>query len=376
MMNIDRHNYEEYFILYMDNELDSDARLKVEDFVQRNPDLKEELDTMMQFKLAPDTEIVFENKSQLIRQQEESPVNLANYEEWFILYMDDELTASERISVEQFISSYPQIKTEFFLFLQTRMQPEAIVFPAKESLLRKEEKVRRLPWWKIAAAAVLILAAGTFAFRMINNQRSATPPEQILTKSPIDKNNQGIQAPVTNVGEEEKFALAPGDVITKQQSTEKTPMVQSTVENNMAVQKKKYRNTIDPDKIQSTSLKEEKQNDLIANRQPLSNQLPAPLNNPNVEKINTDIARKNTPVIKQDVKELNTVTTDTPVASDTYTYASNNNDDADLNQPGDKKNKLRGLLRKVTRTFEKTTNINATDDQDRVLIGGLAIKLK
>ena len=43
--------------------------------------------------------------------------------------------------------------------------------------------------------------------------------------------------------------------------------------------------------------------------------------------------------------------------------------------PGGKKSKLRGFFRKLTRTFEKTTNIDATDE-DRVLIGGLAFKLK
>ena len=40
-----------------------------------------------------------------------------------------------------------------------------------------------------------------------------------------------------------------------------------------------------------------------------------------------------------------------------------------------KKNKLRGFFRKVTRTFEKRTNIKATDDEDRLLLAGLAIKL-
>jgi len=40
-----------------------------------------------------------------------------------------------------------------------------------------------------------------------------------------------------------------------------------------------------------------------------------------------------------------------------------------------KKNKFRGLFRKVTRTFEKRTNIKATDDEDRLLVAGLAIKL-
>ena len=41
-----------------------------------------------------------------------------------------------------------------------------------------------------------------------------------------------------------------------------------------------------------------------------------------------------------------------------------------------KKNKLRGFFRKVTRTFEKRTNIDPTDQDNRLLVGSLAIKLK
>ena len=46
----------------------------------------------------------------------------------------------------------------------------------------------------------------------------------------------------------------------------------------------------------------------------------------------------------------------------------------DTDEPGSK-SKLRGFFRKVTRTFEKATNIKVTDDQDRLLVGGLAFKL-
>ncbi len=66
-MNINRHNYEEYFILYMDNELSSDDRRKVELFVKENPDLQEELDLLMQTQLIPDNSFVFDGKEQLLK---------------------------------------------------------------------------------------------------------------------------------------------------------------------------------------------------------------------------------------------------------------------------------------------------------------------
>jgi hypothetical protein len=49
--------------------------------------------------------------------------------------------------------------------------------------------------------------------------------------------------------------------------------------------------------------------------------------------------------------------------------------DAELEQPNDKKNKSRGLFRKIARTFEKRTSIDPTDD-NKLLVAGLAIRLK
>ena len=52
-----------------------------------------------------------------------------NYEEWLFLYIDNELTAEQKIAVEQFITATPSAKKELELLQQTNLQPEAIVFP-------------------------------------------------------------------------------------------------------------------------------------------------------------------------------------------------------------------------------------------------------
>ena len=100
-MNINRHNYEEFFLLYIDNELNVDQKKQVELFVQENPDLEEELVMLKQSRLIPDDSIVFDRKH-LLMKEEDAPhssnhsfINLNNYEQWLIMYVDDELSAGK-----------------------------------------------------------------------------------------------------------------------------------------------------------------------------------------------------------------------------------------------------------------------------------------
>ena len=89
-----------------------------------------------------------------------------NYKEWLLLYTDNELTVSRKNTVEKFAATHPAVQKELELLQKTRLQPEEnIVFPNKESLYRKEEKVRvvSIRWWRIAAAAVLFFAISVTA---------------------------------------------------------------------------------------------------------------------------------------------------------------------------------------------------------------------
>src|SRR5687768_12877365 len=104
-MNITRHNYEEYFILYLDNELSSEDRLLVELFVKENPDLQEELDLLIQTQLVPDSSFVFADKEQLLKTP--GTIDTTNYEEWLLSYTDNELSAEQKTVVEKFIADYP-----------------------------------------------------------------------------------------------------------------------------------------------------------------------------------------------------------------------------------------------------------------------------
>ena len=65
MKTINRYNYEEFFLLYIDNELDAEQRKVVEQFVQENADLSVELNMLMQTRSLPEHEIIFTHKENL-----------------------------------------------------------------------------------------------------------------------------------------------------------------------------------------------------------------------------------------------------------------------------------------------------------------------
>ena len=70
-MNINRHNYEEYFLLYVDHELTAAERMMVEEFVAANPDLKAELELLAQTTYAADAQLDNDFKAQLLKPVEQ-----------------------------------------------------------------------------------------------------------------------------------------------------------------------------------------------------------------------------------------------------------------------------------------------------------------
>jgi hypothetical protein len=183
---INRHNYEEFFLLYVDNELDEAQRLEVENFAQQNPDLAQELQMLAQSTLIADDDVKFNDKELLFKK--EAGINAANYEEYFLLLIDNELTKQEQLEVEKFVLKHPELQDEFTVLKQTKLEPEVIKFTAKDTLYRTEKKERRvipIIWMRVsAAAAVVVLAVSMWllngnkasdADRFASNIKTSTP---------------------------------------------------------------------------------------------------------------------------------------------------------------------------------------------------------
>lgn len=103
----------------------------------------------------------------------QKPIDLHNYQEYFLLYLDDELSASVKAEVENFIESNPAVKNEWVEWQSTRLQPEAIIFPDKSKLYKNsgqlipaetrtaaitsKQAIGNYLWPSAAAAAILMI---------------------------------------------------------------------------------------------------------------------------------------------------------------------------------------------------------------------------
>ncbi|HEY6505476.1 MAG TPA: hypothetical protein VIZ28_15990 [Chitinophagaceae bacterium] len=369
-MKLNRHNYEEYFILYLDNELSSEERREVEIFAGDNPDLKAELDILLQTRLAPDTTITYSNKETLMARNSSS-INMNNYEEWLLSYIDNELTEQEIKDVEKFVAGHSAAKKELELFQKTKLQPEAIAFPDKESLYRKEEKAKvvAIRWWRIAAAAVLLIGISTTAIVLLNNKprRGDIASEKTQTVKPTD--NSPVK-PSVNESPVEVQAIANTEPKKDEQST-KEPVTRGEAKNK---KNKPTPSQVKPEENIIAKTEGDKKG---------GNNLPTPDHNPNVdpkqEEIIVDANPKGSLTDSDNKTDIATVTPqrdNTSNISEDGSGKTTDNPDADFASNDGSKNKYRGFFRKITRTFEKRTNIKATDEDDsRLLIAGLAIKL-
>ena len=243
---ITRDNYEAYFVMYVDDELSAADRKAVENFVQHHPDLEEELVMLQQSVLRADEHIVFEQK-ELLFKVSDTPIliNEHNYEQYFVLYGDDELTNEEKDKVEQFVHHNPKHQTEFELIQQAKLVADnTLTFPDKTYLYRTEEddsRVVAFPWWRLTAAAIALLVIGSLAWYISVHTTQPEVAKRIpSTNSSSDSNAKPVIAPKNNnegirstpdnemvvvetpaSGDPNRDIKQPGETITKNSSNKK-----------------------------------------------------------------------------------------------------------------------------------------------------------
>lgn len=383
-MKINRHNYEEYFILYLDNELSSEERLMVEAFVQQHSDLRDELQLLAQFKLKPDEEVVFAHKEQLFFAKETAENELQpEMNSALLLYLDNELSPAQKNELETAMKNNPLLKKEWDLLLRTRLQPEQIVCSFKDTLYKTEKPVRQF-WvkWRYAAAAILLLAMAVSAIVVFTGNKKASDNPVVKTNQQDRKPNEVVQE--NNKVKVESFTQPENivqPVVVKEEALVKEikPVAPTIISKNSNDNKNEMvKQAAKIEKQLPVPALEKPEETIAINQNRNSNNLPLPENNPYLR---TDIKKTDisTTAFNKPEPDPEAMIPKTNKVTNTIAASYNNNPAiVDEQESGKDNKKSRGLFRKILRTVVKRTNAVTNDDEndDKLLIGGFAIRLK
>ena len=168
MSNINRYNYETYFLLYVDNELSAVEKNSVDEFVQSNPDLGEELAMLFQTVLQKD-DILLNKKMSLYKKE---PLS-SDVKEKLLLCLDNELNEVEKNEITNLIKSSKPVSAEWNMIQSAKLFPESeIVYEDKKSLYRTEKRrLVFLPSRNLLVAAILV-GVGLWGVLMYLNSSS------------------------------------------------------------------------------------------------------------------------------------------------------------------------------------------------------------
>jgi hypothetical protein len=161
--DINRNNYEEFFIDYLDGKLSEASLRRLECFLLANPDLREELEGMELAVIRASGE-TFGSKDQLLNIDLSLPVGEENFPFFAIAASEGDLTEIQRSAFRDFLSAHPEKEEEYQTIQQLRLQPEpSDQYPAKSELKKPAFTVyRRELYAGLALAASLTLLIGLF----------------------------------------------------------------------------------------------------------------------------------------------------------------------------------------------------------------------
>ncbi len=306
-MNINKNNYEEFFLCYADGELSAADRLAVEKFVAQNPDLEQEFSLTLA-SVFPAEDIHFTDTAFLLKSSAASE----NMQEDMLLHLDGELESEKASNIEEAITKEPLLAKEWFLLSQTKLDAEPVIFEDKVSLYRYE-KVRAIPvyFWKIAAAAVM---AGIFTLGGY----------KMLHQNPVERNSivvnqekQNAELPAnTKILSEKKSAKTPENASVPTHNAAATLVKkQNSITNSASpLQQNKFDNIGGSSNNKNAIAQTQNKNSSVSKTAPASdktlakngvtenNSLPALLELDNkISKINTSVPSKEVALVKDDL---------------------------------------------------------------------------
>jgi len=171
MFEINKNNYEVCFIDYLDGNLSLEEIDILLDFLNENPDLKEELKGLEQIKIE-ELKWTTPSFNHLKKTDFDHP---EIFEETCIRAIENDLPSQEMKLFRQHLYENPEHHREFEVFQATISEPDPFIIYNKKQELKKQRKL--IPTYIWYAAAVILL--GLFLFIPAREIKIKTPEIQV-----------------------------------------------------------------------------------------------------------------------------------------------------------------------------------------------------
>lgn len=191
-MKINRNNYEEFMLDYIEGNLDAENKRAFEIFLSDNEDIKTELQGFENFSLTAD-EISFDEKYLLKKTPISAEFGGNYFEEICIADLEKEITQEQKNDLSEILSKQPEKLSEYNSFQKTKLLAEEVNFPQKQKLHKKHVFLRKPFLYAVSSVAASILIAFSIFSLNSNNQNFANAKLAVNTHSNIENSRKTTQ---------------------------------------------------------------------------------------------------------------------------------------------------------------------------------------
>jgi hypothetical protein len=238
-MNIDRSNYEVWFIDWLDGKLNSFQTGELFRFLDLNTDLKEEFNDLASISRLS-AHYTYPHKDGLKKSVEEISDTQFGY--LCAARLENDLSELQKSEIDEIIANDPRKKTIFDQINKARLSPLNINYKHKKQLLKRtpSRRIVRLSIIGLSAAAAITLILTTYLTAPLNlqdnkvNEAAVIIPENNLNKQSTEKIPEIIESVDNKRSESPKIKVAGTEIFKPIQGTSQMAAVAENNNGNSA----------------------------------------------------------------------------------------------------------------------------------------------
>lgn len=190
-MNINKDNYESWFLDYHEGALTAEKVAELFLFLEKYPEFKSEFESFELITLSSSNE-VYSLKDSL----KKNTITSENYNDYLIAELEGDLKLQERVALKIFMDAHPELEKEKLLFSKTILQKEFVGYPAKEQLKKPAIATNRGYAVWMAAAAMILLLIAVYLMQPPEKQQVAVKKENRLQKTESNNMPESSNSPI------------------------------------------------------------------------------------------------------------------------------------------------------------------------------------